>query len=309
MPRTLTAPLATRRELVSELAIVAAAVLYGSTYLLVQHALERTTSPALNLARFGLGALVLVPIALRRGWRGPSPRPTDSSATMLRSGVAIGAVAFVGYLAQNVGLERTSTSNSAFITGLAVVFTPVFVFAVLGRRPRPTIVGAVIVAVGGLLLLTGSRPTANPGDVVTLVAAACFGLWFVQIAIFAPRFDVIGLVAVQAATVGALSAPLVGVSGVGELDGSVWLAVVVTGVGCTAIAFSLSTWAQRRVEASRASIINLAEPVVAGAVGFVVGERLGVGGYVGAALILFAMVVAQSDARFRRRATLPPHAG
>ena len=80
------------------------------------------------------------------------------------------------------------------------------------------------------------------------------------------------------------------------MNADVWLALVFTGVGCSAIAFCLSTWAQRRVEPSRASLLNLLEPVVAGFVGYWVGERLGVGGYAGAALILVAMTVAESGA-------------
>ena len=297
------------RDFGSETAIACAAVLYGSTFVVVQNALDHTTPSALNFLRFGLGALVLAPFAIRRGWRGPAPRANDSVRTMMASGIAIGTVAFVAYLTQNIGLQHTSTSNSAFITGLFAVFTPIFEVAILRRRPGATTAIAVVVAVAGLLLLTGAQPTARVGDAVTLVAAVFFGLWFIQIAIFTPRFDVITLVAVEAATVCALSAPVAVADGFGRLDGDVWLAVVFTGVGCTAVAFSLSTWAQRRVEASRASIINLLEPVVAGVVGYSVGERLGIGGYAGAALILVAMVIAESGAWRDTPAPLPPHAG
>ena len=76
-------------------------------------------------------------------------------------------------------------------------------------------------------------------------------------------------------------------------DSTVWLAVVVTGIGCSAIAFSLSAWAQRTIDPARASILNLLEPVVAGFVGYTVGERLGVEGYFGAFLILAGIVVAE----------------
>ena len=55
---------------------------------------------------------------------------------------------------------------------------------------------------------------------------------------------------------------------------------------CSAVAFTLQLWGQRFVEPSRAAVILLFEPVVAGFVGFWVGERLGVTGYVGALIIL-----------------------
>lgn len=313
-------PRAWWQELTSEFAIALAAVLYGATYLLVQDALDHTSPSAFNVLRFGLAAVVLAPFAARRGWRGPRPRVGDGMGTMLRAGVAIGVVAFVAYLAQNVGLEHTLSSNVAFITGLFAVFTPMFEYFVLRRSPTVWSAVAVAVAVAGLMLLTGARPTGNFGDAITLLAAAGFGLWFVQIGLFAPRFDVITLVTIQSATVCVLSIPFAALEGFGDGFGGVfsgdgavqvWAAVVATGVGATAIAFSLSTWAQRRVEPSRASIINLLEPVVAGIFGYFVGERLGVDGTAGAALILVAMVVAEFGAwrRLQNLDEAPPHAG
>lgn len=297
------------RDFTPELAIVVASTLYGSTFVLVQDALDHTTPSSFNFLRFGLAAVVLAPLAIRRGWRGPAPRERDSSRTMLRAGAAIGAVAWAAYLAQNVGLEHTTTSNSAFITGLFAVFTPLLELVIFRRRPRTTIVAAVGIAILGLLLLTGASPTGNVGDAVTLVGAVFFGMWFVQIGLFTPRFDVFTLVAVEVATVALLSAPVAVVQGFGELDTAVLFAVAFTGLGCSGLAFCLSTWAQRRVEPSRASIINLLEPVVAGFVGFAVGERLGVGGYVGAVLILVAMLVAERGAWRSLERSLPPRLG
>src|SRR5919204_266353 len=65
----------------------------------------------------------------------------------------------------------------------------------------------------------------------------------------------------------------------------------------SAFAFSIQVWAQRRVEPARASIINLLEPVVAGFVGYAVGERLGWSGYLGAAIVLVGILVAEVGAR------------
>jgi drug/metabolite transporter (DMT)-like permease len=79
----------------------------------------------------------------------------------------------------------------------------------------------------------------------------------------------------------------------------VWIVVVVTGVGCSAVAFSLSTWAQRSIDPSRASLLNLLEPIVAGVVGYLIGERLGLAGYVGAALILAGILVAERGTHAR----------
>jgi drug/metabolite transporter (DMT)-like permease len=74
----------------------------------------------------------------------------------------------------------------------------------------------------------------------------------------------------------------------------VWLAVLVTGVVCSAAAFTVQLWGQRRIEPARAAVILLFEPVVAGFVGYAVGERLGLKGYVGAAVILASILVAEA---------------
>lgn len=283
------------RAFLPETAILVAAVLYGSTFVLVQNALDRTTPSGFNTIRFAIGALALLPLALTRGWRGPHPRPTDSSTTMLIAGVVIGFIAWVAFVTQNMGLERTTTSNSAFVTGLFAVFTPFIEAAAYRRWPRRATLVAVPIAMVGLFLLTGAQLRGiNLGDLITLVTALFWGIWFVVISEYVPRFNIFAIVCVEMATISLISAPIAIVQGFGTVDHQVWVAAVFTGLACSALAFSLSSWAQRLVEPSRASIINLFEPVVAGFVGYSVGERLGIGGYAGALLILAAILVAES---------------
>ena len=113
---------------------------YGSTFVLVQDALERVTPVGFILLRFAVGALVLMPFALVRGWRRPGVESNPRSYVW--ACVVFGLVAFLGYSFQNAGLERTTTSNSAFITGLFVVFTPLVETVVLRRRPPSNVLVA-----------------------------------------------------------------------------------------------------------------------------------------------------------------------
>jgi drug/metabolite transporter (DMT)-like permease len=290
------------RGYLPELAIATAAILYGSTFTVVQNALDDLTPSGLNVFRFALGAAVLAPFALTRSWRGPRPRPTDSGRTLFVGGIAIGAIAAGAYFCQNLGLQHTSTSNSAFITGLFAVTTPLIEAIIFRRSPRAAIWVAVAMSVCGLFLLTGAEPTLSFGNGVTLVTAVLFGFWFVLIGVFANRVDAVSLTAVQLAAIAAFSLPIALVEGFGTLTGGAIVAILFTGVGCSAIAFSLSVWAQCTIEPSRASLLNLLEPVVAGIVGYAVGERLGAVGYVGAALILAAIVVAERGTHRRMAA-------
>jgi drug/metabolite transporter (DMT)-like permease len=285
------------RAFYPELALVVASFLYGATFTIVQDALEDLTATGFVLVRFAIGGAALVPLALYRGWRGPAARPTDSPRALYRCGLALGFTAFVGYVCQNVGLQHTTTSNSAFITGLFAVFTPIVASVVYRRLPNRSVVVSVALAVVGLFLLTGAEPTLGFGDAITLVTAFFFGIWFVQTGAFANRFDVVSLTCVELLTIAALAVPFVAADGLGEATAQAVFAVVFTGLGCSAFAFSIHVWAQRRVEPARASIISLLEPVVAGFIGYAVGERLGWGGYVGAVIILVGIVVAEAGAR------------
>jgi drug/metabolite transporter (DMT)-like permease len=281
------------RGYLPEIAIAVASFLYGVTFAIVQDALDKTTPMGFNLMRFAVGAAVLAPFALRRAWQGPALRTTDTFRTFLLGGASLGVIAAFAYLTQNIGLQHTSTSNSAFITGLFAVFTPIVEAIVYRRFPRRGIVIAVGISVLGLFLLTGAELSMSYGDAITLVTAALFGCWYVRTGVLANRFDIVGLTAVQLGVVALVSVPIVAVDGFGTVDAEVVATVIFTGIGCSAVAFSLSAWAQRTIDASRASILNLLEPVVAGIVGYAVGERLGAVGYLGAGLILAGIVVAE----------------
>ena len=91
--------------------------------------------------------------------------------------LAFGVIAFAGYWFQNAGLERTTTSNSAFITGLFVVFTPIIEWLVTRRVPDARVLLAVVVSAVGLFLLTGASIDVHAGDALTLGCAVMFALW------------------------------------------------------------------------------------------------------------------------------------
>ena len=111
-------------------ALVLAALLYGVTFPLVKDALDDITPFAYLVGRFAIATLVVVPSFLR-ALRPPSP-PVDRRL-LLRAGVIAGVLLFGGYAAQTVGLQFTSASTSAFVTGLYVMITPI-IEAVIRRR-------------------------------------------------------------------------------------------------------------------------------------------------------------------------------
>ena len=272
----------------ASLALVAAAVLFGSTFLVVQDAVESAEPLPFLTVRFAIGTAALAPLALRRG-TADLRRPG-----LLSAGVGAGCALTAGYVLQTVGLQYTTSSVSAFLTYLLVVFVPLIV-AVRSRRlpPRATVAGVALAVVGLALLSGGPDVGAGRGELLTLGCALAFGIHLLQLADAAPRYPVAALSAVQFAVVaGVLAVPAL-LAGGFHLDGGAWAAAVYTGVAVTAIGLGLQAWGQRRVSATRAALLLLIEPVAAAIFGFAAGERLGAAGAAGALLILGGILLSE----------------
>lgn len=264
----------------------ACALLFGSTFLVMKRAVGEMQPLTFLALRFGLAAIVLWPLARRR----------PGAPAELRHGCAAGLTLLCGYVLQIYGLRHTTSSRSAFITYLLIVLVPVMEVVVLRRRPRPAMLVGLVVALAGLILLVDPGAEVGHGfgrgEWLTLCCAVAFAAHIVVLDRVAHRHDPIRLTLVQigVVTLGcALVAPIVGVGPLGV--GSTWVAIVYTGVLATAIAFALMVSGQRVVPASRAALILLLEPVAAAVLGYLAGDRMGLRGAAGAALIVVAILV------------------
>jgi drug/metabolite transporter (DMT)-like permease len=264
--------------LIYVLFLLAVTVVWGWTFVLVKNAISQyPTLPFLEL-RFLLAVLVMVALVRRL--------PTRRE---LKVGITAGAVLAGGYLFQTLGLTTTSPGNAGLITGLFVVFTPLIdrLFGVsLHRR---TIVAAVCALIG-VALLTGGPSGFGIGDLLVMVAAILLALHIVLLSRWSPGLPPAPLAMLQMGgcalifTAGgswSLRPPTVGV----------WIAIVITGVFASALAFYVQTWAQAHLDASRTALILATEPawaVVASVA--LAGQRFGLVQAAGAALVLAAIL-------------------
>jgi drug/metabolite transporter (DMT)-like permease len=276
------------KRYVAEAALVGAALLYGVTFPLVHDALDDITPFAYLVGRFGIATLLLAPAtipALRA--RGPERR------MLLRAGLTAGAIMFGGYATQTIGLQYTSPSTSAFLTGLYVIITPVIESAISRRPPRPPVIAGIVVATVGLYLLTGADVHLARGEVFTLVCAVLFACHIVYISAYTNLLRPLQFGTLQLGAVALLSVAPAAEQGAGSLSALAVFAVVFTGVACSAVALPLQLWGQQRIPATRAALILLAEPVFAGIAGYVGGERLTAGQLAGAVAILAGIVISE----------------
>jgi drug/metabolite transporter (DMT)-like permease len=271
----------------AEAALVLAALLYGITFPLVHDALEDITPFAYLVGRFGIAVLFVAPAA----WI--SSRGMQDRRLLWRVGIVAGLLLFGGYATQTVGLQYTSASTSAFVTGLYVVLTPVVEAVVYRRVPGRAVWVGIVLATLGLYLLTGADIHLGRGELLTLACAVLFAGHIVYIGAYVRRVPPAAFTALQLGMVAVLSVPAAAGQGIGTLTALAVFAVVFTGIACSAIALPLQLWGQRRIPPARAALILLAEPVFAGIAGFVNGERLDALQVAGAVIILVGIAVSE----------------
>ena len=269
-------------------ALVVAGLLFGSTFLVVGNAIEQASVAAFLTARFLIGAAVLWPLARRR----------PATHGEVRAGVVAGLALVGGFVTQTAGLRTVDGATSAFITYLLVVIVPLLGVIRWRRAPEPNVIVGVALAVAGIWALSGGISGVGRGEVLTLVCAFFFALHIVILGVVAADHDPIRLTMWSALTVGlvCLGPGAISTGGFG-FPIEVWAAAAFTGVGATAGAFWCMAWGQRVVPDAQAAIIYLLEPVSAGVLGALTGDPLGVGGVIGAALVLAAVLVAELGGR------------
>ena len=285
----------------AQAALVGIAAVWGLTFVMVQDAIAVLPTMAFLAYRFG-SAAVLVAVIFRDRLRG-------LGAGGWRAGALMGLFLTAGYVFQTLGLEHTSASNAGFITGLMVVFTPVL-GAVFLRQHLPAVAwAAAAVSAAGLYLLSGAGGGLElRGDGLVLLCAVAFAAHILVTDRAVGGRDVGALLVVQLSVVGLIC--LVVAAGAGQLEVprglTVWSALLVTSLVASALGFFVQTYAQRNAPPARTALILASEPTFAGLFGFLLaGERLGAVSWLGAVLILAAILAVEVVPRLRPPRPLP----
>jgi drug/metabolite transporter (DMT)-like permease len=271
--------------------LVGVCCLWGSTFVVVKHAVERMPVMDFLAWRFAIAALAVAAVR---------PRAILSlDRRGQRAGVLLGLALGSGYVAQTFGLQHTPASISGFITGLFVVFTPLCAGVLLRKRIDAMTWLAVALATIGLALISLRGLSVGGGEAITLLCALAFGLHIVGLGEWSSSYDAAGLAIVQLTTVAVLSIVIAAPSSLAPPpDGGVWGAILLTAIAATALAFFIQTWAQAKLPPARAAVVLTMEPVFAGIFGVAVGgDSLTARIVAGAVLVLVAMYVVELGPR------------
>ncbi|TLM80487.1 MAG: DMT family transporter [Actinobacteria bacterium] len=283
-------------RLAVSLALVAVAMVWGGTFVMVKAAVAAYPLYAFLGWRFTVASVafvVLFPGVFKRF--GPGT---------LRVGLLAGVLLTAGYVFQTWGLQGTSASKAAFITGMFVVITPVLQAVVLRRVPHAYALAGVGLAVVGMWLLTGGVDGWNSGDTRVLLCAVAYSAHMIVLGGLGRRHDAVALTLVQLATAAVFCGAVAAVVERPPLPtgGQLWLALAVTGVLASAVAFAVQTHAQRLLSPTSTALILVCEPAFGGLFGWWLGgDVFGAPQLAGAALILGGMVSAEALAMLRPR--------
>jgi len=267
-------------------ALAATTVLWGTSFPAIKVVASGIDSFTYTWGRGSLAAAVLGPYiaylalkgVLRREW--------------VLGGLAAGSVYSLGIFFQGWGTSMTTASNSAFITGMNVVFVHAYQ-ALRMRSYSPYLAASLALAVPGLWALTAPGTGFGLGDALVLVSAV---FWAAQV-IIVDRFSgsdpfVLAYFMILPSTAFAIPSALAG-SLTRAPDPAVTASLTYLAIACTVAAFSLQAFGQRGVGPAATATIFLGEPLI-GAVSsyLVLGETHGALWFLGAGLVMSSIVLA-----------------
>jgi drug/metabolite transporter (DMT)-like permease len=267
--------------------LVLTTAVWGGTFVIVKGAIQQVSPVDFLAVRFLIAFAVLAGLRPRR--------LLGLGRDHLVRGTVLGLTLGSAYLAQTYGQQYTSASMSGFITGMAVVFTPIIAGLVLRHRIGPAMWCAVAIATIGLGFMSLRGFTIGPGEGLTVLCALFFAVHIITLSQWSTARDAYGLTVVQLGVVGLLCLALGSANGIDlPAEKGFWVSVIGLAVVATAAGYLIQTWAQSRLSASAVAVVLTLEPVFAGFFGVLVDhDELSVRILVGGALVIGAMVLAE----------------
>ncbi len=277
----------------SDFILLFVAVIWGFAFVAQRVGMEHVGPFTFNGIRFVLGCLSLLPIIFLQR---KSSTGKDSHG-LIKSGIISGVFLFLGISFQQVGIVYTTAGKAGFITGLYVVFVPIFAFLFKqGRTNTATWIGAILACIGMYLLSVNKNMTMNKGDLLVLLSGICFAFHLIVIGKFTNRFNTAWLSLAQCIVCSVLSLLVAVIFETFILADILTVAfpIIYGGVFSVGIAYSLQIYGQKNSPASHAAIILSLESVVAAIGGwFILNEILSGRGLFGCTLMLAGMLISQ----------------
>jgi drug/metabolite transporter (DMT)-like permease len=297
------------RILRADILLFITAAIWGFAFVAQRVGMDHVGPLTFNGVRFALGALTLVPLVMRLEKKRAPEFVATSKKNLSIGGGLLGLALFCGATLQQVGLaepqlaalgfEASTAGKAGFITGLYVVFVPIFGLLLAQRPGWGTWLGATMAVIGMYLLSVTSGLTISFGDMLILIGALFWAGHVLLIGKLSPGMDgvdAIKLSTIQFAACAVLS--LIGAVATEEITlaglRSAALPLAYGGLMSVGVAYTLQVVAQRDAQPAHAAIILSLEAVFAAIGGWLLlGEVLSLRALIGCGLMLAGMLLSQ----------------
>ncbi len=283
--------------------LLIAAAIWGSTFV-VQHVSMDIIGPmSFTSARFFLGFLVVLPLALRE-WKKKKAVVCEQKSVVIAKKdlilmIVIGVILFTATIIQQYGIIHTSVTNAGFLTALYVPMVPLLGLIIFRKRPHWITWIAIACSFSGTTLISGvdSSLQLGYGDALILTSTIFWGLHVLLVGLVAARTSMpLTLAAIQfaiSAMIAAIFAVAMETLTLEILKSAFWF-IAYAGILSVGIAFTLQVVGQAHTQPADAALILSMETVFAAIAGaFILEERLEFNGMIGCALILSAILMVE----------------
>lgn len=280
------------KQLKADIALFLVTVGWGASFLLTKNTLDFLPTFNFLTIRFFIAFILSSIIFIKK--------MIKIDKKTLKYGIMLGVLLYAHYAFQTVGLNYTTVSKSAFVTGFNVVLVPVFSTLLMKKSPNKKTVISTIIAFIGLAMLTLNENVSgiNIGDIYIFVSAVLFAFYIILVGKYAANVEPISLAIIQLGIVSLLSlitsfafeSPTI------PTNYNAWVNIIILSVVCTSGAYIVQNVAQKFTSPTHTALIYTGEPVFAAIFGYIIlGELLNTKGTIGAVLILCGMLLTEVD--------------
>lgn len=283
----------------NDLILLTTSVIWGFAFVAQRVGMKFLGPFTFNTLRFALGGLALFPVIWYFRKHPLVEEGNDNSRNnfVLKYGsMLLGLVLFTASSLQQSGIVSTTAGNAGFITGLYVLFVPVFGLLWGKKTPKALWMGAILAVIGLFLLSYKKGMGLSSGDLLVLAGAFFWGIHVNLIAYLSPRRNALVLARNQFLICSLLSiVPALLIEKVAfESLKNALIPILYGGLLSVAVAFTLQVVAQKRAHPSHAAIILNLETVIAAIGGWIIlHETMSLRALAGCALMISGILYAQ----------------
>lgn len=288
-----------RTDITAYIALSAAVVFWGVSFVATKVALESITTFTLIFMRFGLAGLLFLAVSIVRGGL---PRLTRRAHFKLFL-MALFEPGLYFYF-ETVGLQHTTAPKASLIIATVPVAVLVFARILIGERIRKLSLFGIIMSLAGIGVLITGDPGFQwalgdhlLGDLLIIGAVITAALYMVGARDLGREYSAWDITCLQIFYGALFYAPMffveMSILDWGDVTASSMIAAAYLTVFATVIAFLCYNYGLTRIEASRAAVFINGIPVVtAGAAWVILGERLTGVQVAGGAMVLVGVWLA-----------------